>query len=175
MKKCLLIFFSIIFQICLVQAEPLYILNEYCTNNIYSSAVAALSHCDGVAIKRDIRGIIIRIPFENPEYNFQKITPQLYEKLLCIEYFLAKIKNPVIIEVHTEKIPEGINMKNWEFASVIAGNIGEEFVKSEPKLPVDRIYTVGYGQYMPDINTSNNGGKSDNRIDIIILCSISGE
>ena len=95
MKKCLLIFFSIIFQICLVQAEPLYILNEYCTNNIYSSAVAALSHCDGVAIKRDIRGIIIRIPFENPEYNFQKITPQLYEKLLCIEYFLAKIKNPV--------------------------------------------------------------------------------
>ena len=121
MKKCLLIFFSIIFQICLVQAEPLYILNEYCTNNIYSSAVAALSHCDGVAIKRDIRGIIIRIPFENPEYNFQKITPQLYEKLLCIEYFLAKIKNPVIIEVHTEKIPEGINMKNGWLRGIYAG------------------------------------------------------
>lgn len=175
MKIRLLIFFSIIFQICRVQAEPVYILNEYCTNNIYSSAVAALSQCDGLEIKKDIRGIIIRMPFENPQENYYKLKPELYNKLICVEYFLSKIKNPVIIEVHTEKVPEELKMKNWEFASVIAGNIGEDFVKSTPNLPADRVYTVGYGEYMPDINTSNNGGKSDNRIDIIILCSISGE
>lgn len=90
MKKCLLIFFSIIFQICLVQAEPLYILNEYCTNNIYSSAVAALSHCDGVAIKRDIRGIIIRIPFENPEYNFQKSLRSCMKNFYVLNIFWQK-------------------------------------------------------------------------------------
>lgn len=156
-------------------AGGVYILGDSVSASLYSSAKTALSGCGDLELTEDIRGIVIRIPLESPEENYYSISSALSAKLRCIEYFLVKIKNPVIIEVHTDKVPEYLRMKNWEFSSVIAGNIGEEFMHYTPKIPVERIYTVGYGEFMPDINTSNNGGKSSNRIDIIILCNKSGE
>ena len=52
-----------------------------------------------------------------------------------------------------------------------------EAIITKPKGVVsqDRINSIGYGEFLPAKNTSNNGGKNSNRIDIIILCNISGE
>ena len=100
-----------------------------------------------------------------------------YKKTKKIEYFLAKIKNPVIIEVHTEKKPlkDSYNLKNWEISSVIAGKIESIILKPRGNIELDRIDSVGYGEFLPVKNTSNNGGNYFNRVDIIILCNISGE
>ncbi len=173
MKKFVfLILFCI--QIC-VSAETIYVLGEASINNTYEEVKQGLSACEGVEVKKEIRGVVVSLELENPKANYYHLTPELKKKLICIEYFLAKIKNPVIIEVHTDKVPAGIKGKNWEFSSVIAGNIGDFFLKHKPAIPSDRVYLVGYGEFMPVINTSNNGGNYSNRIDIIIRSSIDGE
>ncbi len=172
MKHFIVLLLIFLMQACKADER---IISEFCLQNLYNTTEIQFKKHNEIQIFRDIRGIILRVKIKNPAQCYYQIDCETYKQLCAIKYFLSKIKNPVIIEVHTEKVPEELKMKNWEFASVIAGNIGEEFVKTAPNLPVDRIYTVGYGEYMPDINTSNNGGKSDNRIDIIILCSISGE
>lgn len=173
MKKLLfLILISV--QIC-ASAETVYVLGEASINNTYEEVKRGLAACEGVEVKKEIRGVVVSLELENPKANYYHITPELEKKLTCVEYFLAKIKNPVIIEVHTDKVPEGIKGKNWEFSSVIAGNVGDVFLKHEPAIPSERIYLVGYGEFMPAINTSNNGGNYSNRIDIIIRSSIDGE
>lgn len=159
----ILLFFS---QITFAENSPIYILDN---------SKQVLSHCDEVIVKKDVRGIVIRIEVENIENNYYSLTKKLREQLDCIEYFLAKIKNPVIIEVHTEKILPDLNLKNWEFSSVIAGNIGDYLIKSGTGISAERILPVGFGEYMPDINTSNNGGKYTNRVDIIVLYNMDGE
>lgn len=177
MKKAafLLLIFSLNISVILAENAPIYVLNETEISDIYERVQKGVADCKDLEVRREIRGVVISIKLTHPEENYYKITPELEEKLLCIEYFLAKIKNPVIIEVHTDKVPAGIKMKNWEFSSVIAGNTGEILLKRGPKIPAERVYPVGYGEFMPHINTSNNGGNNNNRIDIIIQSSISGE
>lgn len=177
MKKTvfLLLYFTICISAVLAVNTPVYVLNETEISDVYDAVKQGLIHCDDLEVRKEIRGIIISIKLKNPEDNYYRFTPELIEKLSCVEYFLAKIKNPVIIEVHTDKVPEGIRMKNWEYSSILAAKIGDMFMKREPKLPAERIFSVGYGEFMPDINTSNNGGNNNNRIDIIIQSSISGE
>ena len=94
-----------------------------------------------------------------------------------IEKFLAKNKNPVIIEVHTDKdtLPKGINVKNWELSIVISNNIAHYILESCKGIHKETISSIGYGEFLPQKNTSNNGGKIANRVDIIVLCSINGE
>lgn len=131
-----------------------------------------------IKVLKDIRGFILRVDLKNPEQNFCKLQDEVYYEIKEIEVFLAKIKNPVIIEVHTENIPKNIrgNIKNWEFSTVIAGNIEDVFCKEIPELDNNRFVTTGYGEFMPaDKNTPNNGSNYTNRIDIIILCSENGE
>ena len=100
-----------------------------------------------------------------------------YYNIKKIEYFLAKIENPAIIEVHTGDFSEEklLNIKKWEYSTIIANDI--EAIITEPRgsIPQKRINSVGYGEFLPAKNTPNNGGNYLNRIDIIVLCNISGE
>ena len=121
-------------QICAF-ADTFYVLGETSITNLYEKVKNSLSECEGVEVKKEIRGVVVSVELENPEANYHRITPELGKNLTCVEYFLAKIKNPVIIEVHTDKVPEGIKGKNWEFSSVIAGNVGDVFLKHEPVIP----------------------------------------
>ncbi len=161
------LFFIILFfsQIVFATGNIAYTLNGSST----------LSKCNNVEIINDVRGIILRIEEDNLEDNYYGLTRKITKKLDCIEYFLAKINNPVIIEVHTRKFPPNLGIKNWEFSSVIASNIGDYLLNSHAGISADRILPVGFGEYMPDINTPNNGGKYSDRIDIIILYNVNGE
>ena len=67
------------------------------------------------------------------------------------------------------------NLKKWEVSTVIANKIEAIITKPEGVIPQNRINSVGYGEFLPAKNTPNNGGNYLNRIDIIILCNISGE
>ena len=99
---------------------------------------------------------------------------ELRLNLLRIEYFLAKIKNPVIIEVHTAK-NSSKGIKSWELSTLIANELEKLLTERNPLLNKERVRSVGFGEFLPIKNTSNNGGNYSNRIDIMILCDISGE
>ena len=94
-----------------------------------------------------------------------------------IEYFLAKIENPAIIEVHIRDFPqeEILKLKKWEISTIMANNIEALVTKPIGTIDQNRINSIGYGEFLPAKNTPNNGGKSSNRVDIIILCNITGE
>lgn len=152
-----------------------YILNDECINALYANAKITLYNQKEIQIDRDVRGINISFELPNPLEEINKPSQKTLNKLSKIQTFLAKIKNPVIIEVHLEKhSPEkSFKFKDWEISTVIANNIESEIRKSD-KTFADRLHSVGYGEFLPK-NTPNNGGKSSNRVDIIVLCKISGE
>ncbi len=153
--------------------EYLYILNDKCINELYDKAEKYFKNTSIIPI-RDSRGIILRFNFDVPVLKIEELNFPIYKN---IEYFLAKIENPAIIEVHVGNFPEGEfkNLKKWEVSTVMANNI--EAIITEPVgiISQNRINSIGYGEFLPAKNTSNNGGKNSNRVDIIILCNISGE
>lgn len=164
----------ILFFPCNIYAkEYLYILNDKCINELYDKAEKYFRNTPIIPI-RDSRGIILRYYFDNPTLKIEDISIPTYK---YIEYFLAKIENPAIIEVHVGNFPEGgfKNLKKWEVSTIMANNI--ESIITEPTgiISQTRINSIGYGEFLPAKNTSNNGGKNSNRVDIIILCNISGE
>ena len=174
-KKFIIIYFFIaLLTDCVLANDYKYILHDSCINALYNPAVICFKNTD-ISVVRTPQGIILTFELINPEQEFYCLSENMIEKMSKIEYFLAKIKNPVIIEVHIEdpfpNRPYGL--KNWEVSTVIANNVEKEFRRSDKNIR-DRLHSVGYGEFLPK-NTSNNGGKLLNRIDIIILCKISGE
>ena len=154
----------------------LYILNDKCINDLYTQADKDLKENE-ISVFRDSRGIILslEIPLDkNGIYNFNS---DFYKKIYIIKYFLAKIENPAIIEVHTKGFANNqvSNLRNWEVSTIIANNIETIIRGADKKSNRSKIKSVGYGEFLPTKNTPNNGGKYLNRVDIIILCNISGE
>lgn len=153
--------------------EYLYILNDSCINELYNNAKQAITNAK-INIIRDPHGIILRFGLSNPEEEYNGLTIETTQKISAAISFLAKIKNPAIIEVHTENISKEKlkGHKNWEVSTVIANNIESVF---SSRLDYNRISSVGYGEFLPAKNTSNNGVNYPNRVDIMILCNINGE
>lgn len=154
-------------------AEYVYILNDKCINELFYKAEIYFQGTEIIPI-RDSRGIILRLEIEDFMQEFYGLNINSYKK---IENFLAKIENPAIIEVHTGDFPkeEGVSLKNWEVSTIMANNIEAIITKPAGTIEQSRINSIGYGEFLPAKNTPNNGGKSSNRVDIIILCNITGE
>ena len=171
MKQIIVTLFSIVITTtCVSEAQEfLYILNDNCINKLYTTAEEHFKHST-IKVIRDARGVILREEFlDNRE--------DLYTKMKNIEKFLAKIENPAIIEVHTERFQKENDyfLKNWEISTIIANKIEAIITKPYGIINQDRINSVGYGEFLPAKNTSNNGGNFSNRVDIIVLCNVSGE
>ena len=152
-----------------------FILHDKCINILYRPAVVYFNN-SGISVYRDSRGIILRFELEDVTEEYSNFSESTIKKLIKIQDFLAKIKNPAIIEVHIANIlsENHGNLKKWEISAVIAGNIGQ--VLNTTNIQTNRqIFAVGYGEFLPVNNTSNNGGKNFNRVDIIILCNVNGE
>ena len=171
MKALFKIFITMIFTTyCTANSEDyLYVLNDKCINELY---FVAEKHFRNSSIKviKDPRGLILRELFQDSDNQF-------YSKIKNIEKFLAKIENPAIIEVHTGNFSEKSlsGLKKWELSTMLANDIEAMITKPFGSIPQKRINSVGYGEFLPAKNTPNNGGKYLNRIDIIVLCNISGE
>ena len=168
-KKILSIFIILNFN-AVHSNEYQYILDDGCINELYFSAEKFFKNTDIKAF-RDSRGIILRYEIKNILSEFYSPDVNNYKKL---ENFLAKIENPAIIEVHTGDFSSE-NLKNWEISTIIANNIEAIITKPYGSVDQNKINSVGYGEFLPAKNTSNNGGKYLNRVDIIVLCNISGE
>lgn len=166
------IVFILIFSLPVWAEDVKYILHEECINALYKPAILFFNN-DKIYPIRDSRGMILRFQLEEPMAEANNLSKKTIQKLLKIESFLAKIKNPVIIEVHIEDIVSD-NIKNWEISAILAGNMEKALLQGNSRLK-NRVHSVGYGEFLPAKNTPNNGGNFTNRVDIIILCNISGE
>jgi len=156
--------------------EYIYILNDTCINELYKKAEASIQ-TDEIKIIKDSRGIILRIYFENLEKEYVEPNIKIIKNLDYIKNFLAKIENSAIIEVHTtaNSGKQFRSLRNWEISTIMANNIEAIITKPYGEVEQNRINSVGYGEFLPAQNTPYNGGKNLNRIDIIILCNVSGE
>ena len=157
-------------------AEYKYILNEKCINNLYNNAERIINN-DNIDVIKDSRGIILRFKLDNPLKEFESLSGETVKNIRDIGFFLAKTKNLAIMEVHAGDIkPDSeIKYKNWEISSVIAGKAEDEVLKTLGSEGYSRIKSAGFGEFMPIKNTPYNGGNYSNRIDIIVLCNVSGE
>ncbi len=167
-----ILLFSI--NICLAN-EYFYIFTSSELNLLYKETKDYF-HNTNITVNKDIRGVILTFQLENILDEFSQISNKTLQNLEKIEYFLAKFKNPVIIEVHTSKFPLETfeNLKNWEISTIIANKI-EAIMLERGYISSSQIKSIGYGEFLPSKNTPNNGVKNSGRVDIIILCSISGE
>lgn len=166
----------ILFQSEIYSKEFIYILKDKCLNTIYTEAFNYFSNSE-IKIYKDIRGVILSFKLNDLQAEYYSLTTETLKNIKQIENFLAKIENPAIIEVHTEKKQGKVsgNLKNWEFSTILANEIESSLISQNSKISRKRIKSVGYGEFLPIKNTPNNGGNYTNRIDIIILCNISGE
>ena len=177
MHKIITLLITLAFLILNVFAEEFqYILHDNCIDKLFLTAEKSLNTED-IEVLRIPQGIILRFEIKNPLTEYENLSSETLKKIAKIEYILSKIKNLVIIEVHTGDFSSrnSKNPKNWEISTVIANKIEDKFFKSGEGLDRNRILSVGYGEFLPPKNTPYNGGKYINRVDIIILCNISGE
>ena len=177
MHKIITLIIILTFLIPNVIAEEYkYILHDNCIDELFLTAGKSLSTED-IEVLRIPQGIILRFGIKDILAEYKDITPEILKKIAKVAYFLSKIKNLVIIEVHTGDFSStgSKGLKNWEISTVIANKLEDKFFKSGEGLDRTRIISVGYGEFLPPKNTPYNGGKYINRVDIIILCNISGE
>ena len=175
--RFVIITFVLLFKIlACYSADALYILDDNCIEELFYGANNTIQNRN-IEIDRDSRGIILRILLQNPTQEYECLSPETTQKLSEIKEFLAKIKNSAIIEVHTEMVEpfKEKELKNWELSSVIASRVEAEILKDSDNIDVSRIKAVGFGEFLPAKNTPYNGGNISNRIDIIILCNVTGE
>lgn len=176
MQKIILFFIlSLSFINITLAEEYIYILSDAKLNDLYFSAKKYFRNSQ-IRVFKDIRGVLITLEIDDILNEYALISDKTLRNLEKIEYFLAKMKNPVIIEVHTAKFPlnNSLNLKNWEISTVIANKI-ETILLKNGRISRGQIKSVGYGEFLPSKNTPYNGVKNSGRVDIILLCSISGE
>lgn len=172
LKKILLLIFIIFNPSQLYSLDYVYILNDKCINELYFLAKDEFLNSE-IFVNKDSRGIVLRVLID----DFGNFNEDFYDNMKKIEFFLAKIENSAIIEVHTRReiVDSFKKYKNWELSTILANRIEDIITKPLGTVEQNRINSVGYGEFMPPKNTSYNGGKIFDRIDIIILCNIGGE
>ena len=176
MYKILALLIIFITANSVIASEYKYILNESNINSIYEPA-KVFFHDTDISVIKEAQGVILRFRLKNPDDEYKNLSKNTINKIAKIEYFLAKIKNFAIIEVHLSDFAKDDknSLKKWEISTIIANSIEVFMSKKGEGLNRNRIISIGYGEFLPQKNTPNNGGKYNNRVDIIILCDINGD
>ena len=171
---CFVIFCAImlILQTTAIASDLPAVSNEY--NGLYNSVSQYFENTEFKVYKMP-QGFKLKFVLTEEDLIPQKITPKLYKNICFAGKFLAKIKNPVIIEVRTNNVLsiKYNGLKNWELSTLTANGI--ENLLLDLGIETRRIKSVGFGEFYPEKNTPNNGSKKQNEVDIIVLCNINGE
>ena len=83
----------------------------------------------------------------------------------AISYMLVKLPNYCVIENHTE---ESDFTKNWELSVSRASNLAEYMIKYR-KLPIEKVFSLGFGETMPFKDNVAPENGLNNRIDFVII------
>lgn len=120
----------------------------------------------GITYTRVPRGLVISI---DEKCFFNKGEVMIKESSLdildMISEVLFELPNFCVIENHTEE--KEFN-ENWELSIARASNLAEYLVKYK-KLPVERVFALGFGEIMPFRDNVAPKNGMDNRIDFVII------
>ncbi|MEY7999405.1 flagellar motor protein MotB [Clostridium sp. Mt-5] len=101
------------------------------------------------------------------------IRPEFQQELTEMGKILNQLGNYIRIEGHTDNVPISNSeySSNWKLSCDRASNVTEFFVARAGIQP-QKLSAIGYGEYRPIADNSNEAGKAKNRrVDIIILNS----
>lgn len=127
---------------------------------------------DSVAITADENGIYVNL---NNAILFGKesasITREGKKVLRSIADLLNEIGNNVVIEGHTDNIPNAYGQypTNWELSTTRAVSV-LRYLSEEEKVNPMRLSAVGYGEYRPLVpnDTAENRAKN-RRVNIVVV------
>lgn len=101
-----------------------------------------------------------------------------HEKIRCsglpvldeISLILHEVGKSCVIEGHTENANPDISSykNNWELSLARANNITMYLMRCT-KISPEKLFPIGYGDFMPFIDNVSNTPGMDNRIDFVIL------
>ncbi len=117
------------------------------------------------------RGLIVSID-ENVFFN--KAQEKIKKEGLCIldeiGSVLAMTDKSCVVEGHTESADPNISSykENWELSLARAHSI-TMYLMRYLKISPERLYCIGYGEFMPYVDSVANDAKLNNRIDFVII------
>ena len=120
----------------------------------------------GIIYTKVPRGLIISIEercfFNKGEVRIKESSLDILDTISAI---LAKLPNYCVIENHTE---EDDFRKNWELSVTRASNLAEYMVKYR-KLPIEKVFSLGFGDSMPFVDNVAPESYTNSRIDFVII------
>ena len=117
------------------------------------------------------RGLIVSID-ENVFFN--KSQEKLKKSGLCvlneIGAVLSQTDKSCVIEGHTESANPEISSfrENWELSLARAHSI-TMYLMRYLKISPERLYCIGYGEFMPYVDSVSRDADLNNRIDFVII------
>lgn len=125
----------------------------------------------GVIFTKVPRGLVISF---DESIFFNKGDAKIKEHSLYILDVLAsglqKIPNDCVIEDHTDENMDAVSDYNydWEISLARASNISQYLIDCGC-ISANRMFALGYGEYMPFKDNVSSLEGIDNRIDVVIL------
>lgn len=120
----------------------------------------------GIMYTKVPRGLIISIDekcfFNKGEVRIKESSLDILD---AISYMLVKLPNYCVIENHTEE--HDFN-ENWELSVSRASNLAEYMIKYR-KLPIEKVFSLGFGETMPFKDNVAPKNGLNNRIDFVII------
>ncbi|CCY62308.1 chemotaxis MotB protein [Clostridium sp. CAG:967] len=125
----------------------------------------------GIMFTKVPRGLIISVDekmfFNEGEARIKESSLIILDTICVV---LNRLSNYCIIEDHTEDndLTNSYYRENWELSIARAGNI-VQYMSAYCKIPADKLFALGYGEYMPFRDNVAPKNGMDSRIDFVIL------
>ncbi len=126
---------------------------------------------NGIVYTKVPRGLIISIDekffFNDDDARIKESSLHVLDILI---YILHELPNYCVVEVHTENNNSGSThyVENWELSLARSSNIAD-YMLTYGKLPADRLFALGFGEYMPFKDNVASSKGMDSRVDFVIL------
>ncbi len=164
-----IVFVSVIFFVKVPEAFAVYDMSEMqAIEKMFRSNVKP----DGAMYFTYVpRGLIVSID-ENVFFN--KSQEKLKKSGLCvlneIGAVLSQTDKSCVIEGHTESANPEISSfrENWELSLARAHSI-TMYLMRYLKISPERLYCIGYGEFMPYVDSVSRDADLNNRIDFVII------
>jgi len=169
MKFISTIIFYITFCSCVVYCSELY--KSSCTQNAENLFKTHVELYDSIIFTHVPRGLIVSIDeavfFESGREKIKLSALPVLDKIGVV---LNALENDFVIEGHTKNVDlECFDYyANWELSLARANNITKYLIRYA-KVPPHKLFTVGFGEFMPFYTNVSNKANMDERIDFVIL------
>jgi chemotaxis protein MotB len=98
-----------------------------------------------------------------------EINPGARGTLMALAKLLNTLPNYVRVEGHTDNVPAGRGISNWQLSTLRAANIAQ-ILSEQAGLDPHRMSAIGYGDNRPVADNKTLAGRAKNRrVEIVLL------